>query len=656
MIDQSRTTTGNGAPEPLSQWDAAGRAVMIDDPATRDLDDALFVTESPNGGWTATVHIAATAATITPETPTDRHARSRIQSKYLRNKTIPMLGQAAEQQATLSETHDRPALTVAMTFDRTATLTTASVTRNQLPAGSCVRLAYGSVPTILEDPTHPLHHTMAASQHLAKALLARRTAAGALVLYDLIRGYALTEDGTIARIPTQQRTVGYVIVAELMIAASAALAEWCIDEDLTILFRNHRTRLLGGDGTELATDIAASLHDPELFEQLRSRVHRTFGRAQYATTPRGHHGLRVAAYAHVTSPLRRYADLVSQRNIWDHLAGEPPSYDRATLDEIATEINIAADTQKRSTEAHFKHQSRKEGAQHILNGDYANLDQKQWRKMFDLMTKTAPAAGIEAELNRRLSDDQLSPNDLARVATAGPAWIHIRKRLFRAARHKHPEFGPSIVSGRAQLLGEPQPETEVLLAPDRPVHIPLFAIRARVGDNLGAWQIRETKKAAHTQAMWELLDILCEHTTPHDQPPAWPSAGATNQPTDIPTTEHRQITTTLPDTALRHLASLTSGKRSNAFANPVGWLTSFATTQDLGTVEYHYDTRGPSHEPLFTCTARIADLHSAATSPAKKQARVATATRLITALFAAADDLPKPGAEGHPQASDEPST
>lgn len=656
MIARSNTTTTEHAvPQPQSRCDH-GPAVMIDDPGTRDLDDAILVAEEPNGGWTATVHIAATAATITPGSPTDKHARSRIESKYLRNKTIPMLGQEAEQLATLSESHDRPALTVAMTFDRTATLTTAAVTRSRLLAGSCTRVAYGDVPTILEDPAHPLHHTLAGSHHLAKALLARRTAAGALALYDLIRGYTLSEDGAITRIPTQQRTVGYVIVAELMIAASAALAEWCIDEDLAILFRNHRTRLLGGDGADLATDIAASLHDPELFEQLRSRVHRTFGRAEYDTTPRGHHGLRVTAYAHLTSPLRRYADLVSQRNIWDHLAGDPPSYTRATLDEIATEINTAAATQKRSTETHFKQQSRREGAQHILDGDYANLDQKQWRKMFDLMTKTAPAAGIESELNRRLNEDQLSPNDLARAAAAGPAWTPIRTRLFRATRDVHPEFGPSIVSGRAQLLGEPQPEIEVLVAPDRPVHMPLFAIRARAGNAIGAWQIRETKKAAQAQAMWELLDVLCEHTTPTDQPPTWPAAGTTTRPADPPPTPapHASELAAMPETALRHLASLSSGKRANAFTNPVGWLTSFATTQDLGPVEYHYDTTGPAHELRFTCTANLAGLDAAATSPAKKQARVAVATRLITTLFDAAATT-KPG-EVEPQVSDEPPT
>nr|WP_301123995.1 RNB domain-containing ribonuclease [Mycolicibacterium fortuitum] len=287
----------------LSPW-VIGTAVMIDDPGTRDLDDAIWVAETAGGGWTATVHIAATAATVRAGSPADLRARSRIESKYLRNKTVPMLGEHAEQQATLSETHDRPALTVSMTFDTTATLTAAHVTRSQLPAGSCVRVPYSAVPEILEDPDHELHTQLNASHTLAKALLARRTAAGALALYDLIRGYSVTEDGAITRIPTQQRTVGYVIVAELLVATGTALGEWSIDNDLMVLYRNHHTRLLGSNGADLAADIAASLHDPNCLSS--SAAASTARSAAPDTTP--HHAATTgcASAPTPTSP-RRYA-------------------------------------------------------------------------------------------------------------------------------------------------------------------------------------------------------------------------------------------------------------------------------------------------------------------------------------------------------------
>ncbi|UBV20404.1 RNB domain-containing ribonuclease [Mycolicibacterium fortuitum] len=645
MTDRPATTSpspGGTSPstEALPRWET-GTAVMIDDPGTRDLDDAIWATETADGGWSATVHIAATAATVRAGSPADLRARSRIESKYLRNKTIPMLGEHAEQQATLSDTHDRPALTVSMTFDTTATLTAAHVTRSHLPAGSCVRVPYSAVPEILEHPDHKLHTQLTASHTLAKAMLARRTAAGALALYDLIRGYSVTEDGAITRIPTQQRTVGYVIVAELMVATGTALAEWSIDNDLMVLYRNHHTRLLGSNGADLAADIAASLHDPELFEQLRSRVNRTFGRARYDTAPRGHHGLRVGAYTHVTSPLRRYADLVTHRIVWDHLTGAPNPYTRTELDEIAAEINSSADAKKRHTESHFKQQHRIEGAKHILDGQYSTLDSKQWRRMFDLMTKVAPSAGIEAELNRRLAADQLAPNDLTRLAIAGPAWIDIRTRLFRAARRAHPEFGPSIISGRAQILGDSQPEIEVLEAPNRPTHQPLFAVRARSGEAIGTWQFGDTKKSAQAQAMWELLDVLCCGGHCADNPPAWPDTPTIADPPaamDAPGTPAASAQTSraagaLPAETVRRLAALSETRRANAFSNPVGWLNSLAAAERLGEVTYSYDIDGPSHAPLFTCTATLAGIECYETSTAKTQSRVAAATGLITALF-----------------------
>ncbi|WP_301123993.1 double-stranded RNA binding motif domain-containing protein [Mycolicibacterium fortuitum] len=84
---------------------------------------------------------------------------------------------------------------------------------------------------------------------------------------------------------------------------------------------------------------------------------------------------------------------------------------------------------------------------------------------------------------------------------------------------------------------------------------------------------------------------------------------------------------------MRRLAALSETRRANAFSNPVGWLNSLAATERLGEVTYSYDIDGPSHAPLFTCTATLAGIECCETSTAKTQSRVAAATGLITALF-----------------------
>ena len=81
----------------MERW-ATGTAVMVDDVGSRDLDDAIWASETAGGGWTAVVHIAATAAVVEPGSPQDLRARKRVESKYLRDRTIPMLGQDVEHE------------------------------------------------------------------------------------------------------------------------------------------------------------------------------------------------------------------------------------------------------------------------------------------------------------------------------------------------------------------------------------------------------------------------------------------------------------------------------------------------------------------------------------------------------------------------------
>ncbi len=626
---------------------ASTTALMIDDPSSRDLDDA-FIVRATRNGWRVQVYIAAAADLIPTGGGDDARARDRVESTYLPRKTIPMLGERIELAATLSDRAQRSALSIAMDIDLAGNSTNVSVSRAVLPAASCVRLSYQHVPEVLEDQQHWLHEQLTAAHDLSQTLLTGRRAAGALALYDLTRGFEVTEDGAIARIPQHKRTVGYVIVQETMIAANAALATWCIDQELAILFRNHRTSLLGTGGTDLAADIAASLHDPKLFSQLQDRITRTYGKAEYDRVPRGHHGLSLMAYTHGTSPLRRYADLVTERIIFAHLDGQPTPYSPEKLDAIAEHINTTLQQRRQQKSEHFKEQSRKAAVADILANDYSSLDPKQWRKMFDLMTKVAPAAGIETELNRRLADGILLPNDVARLATAqGPGWQQIQHRFYPKARAVHPEFGASAISGWVQITGQSTPvELDESRDPASAPHQPRFAVRARMGDQIGRWQIDNSKKAAQAQAMWELLSVVGGHLpSSPDEAVSWPAPDEPDAepPAQPPATVTATVTATALAPPLRgevaaHLASLTPAKRARAADNPVGWLGSLALTYHLGPVDYMYTAEGAQHAPTFTCTASLAGLSSTQSSSSKNQARVAAAEKLVRVLLDTADE------------------
>lgn len=612
-------------------------AVMIDDPASRDLDDAIVVEAMPAGGWRAVVYVAGVAGAVTPGSATDHTARKRVTSVYRPGRVFPMLGDRAERAATLTVDADREVLAVAMRFTADGKRDgSVSVDRCTLGSGSCVRLPYADVAAVVDDSGHRWNREVRAIHELAVALRAQRTAAGGFAFYDLTRGYAATEDGRITLIPLGQRTIGYVMVEELMIAAGTAVADWCVDHDIPILFRNHRTSLLSVEGVDLATDIAASLHDPDLFEQLRERVNRSFGKATYDATPRGHHGLRVSAYAHVTSPLRRYPDLVSQQMLWAHLAGQRLPYSHKQLMDIAEHVNGFVAAQQHRREEYFLEQKRREAVRGIVERNYAALDAGQWRRMFEVMTQNDPVDGIADELIRRLDAQILVANDVARIAAAGPAWTAVRQAVFPKVRARLPHFGPSAVSGRAQILGQDPTATEVQTVTDPAVPVtPRFAARVVLDGQCGAWQVAGTKKEAAAQAMWELLEVVCGHQRSVDVPVSWP---------EEPDRSSDEVATTVNGPAVvdasavsaamtGHLAGLSGQQRERAMSNPVGWLTAAADQLGIDPLETEYESSGPSHAPEFVCTVTISGVTHSVTAANKKQARVSAASELLAGLL-----------------------
>lgn len=613
-------------------------AVMIDDPGSRDLDDAIAVEAIPEGGWRAVVYVAGVAGAVAPGSATDQTARKRVTSVYRPGRVFPMLGDRVERAATLTVDEDREVLSVSMRFTADGKRDGAArVDRCMLESGSCVRLPYADVPVVVDGPEHRWNRGVRAIHALAAALRAQRTAAGAFAFYDLTRGYAATEDGRITLIPVGQRTIGYVMVEELMIAAGTAVADWCVDHDIPILFRNHRTSLLSAEGADLATDIAASLHDPELFEQLRQRVNRSFGKATYDAVPRGHHGLRVSAYAHVTSPLRRYPDLVSQQMLWAHLAGQRAPYTHTQLTEIAEHVNGFVAAQQRRREEYFLEQKRQEALRGIAERNYAALDASQWQRMFNVMTQNDPVDGIEDELIRRLDAQVLVPNDVARIAAAGPAWAAVRQAVFPKVRERHPEFGPSAVSIRAQILGQDPTAAKVQTVTDpAPRVTPRFAARVRLDGQYGAWQVGATKKEAATQAMWELLEVVCGHQRSVDVPVSWPTE-PDRSPAVIAASSSPAVVDAsgVSGTMVQHLTGLSGEQRDRAMSNPVAWLTNVADQLRVSALETEYGSSGPSHAPVFVCTVAFSGVSHSVRSASKKQARVTAVTELLAAMLEA---------------------
>ncbi|EHI43693.1 exoribonuclease R [Rhodococcus opacus PD630] len=611
--------------------------LMIDSASARDRDDAFSVTPLTGGrGWAVEVHIAGVADVVGLGSVADEQAFLRAATRYLPNRTIPMLGETAEQAATLTAESVRTSLRVTGTLTTDGQLVDVTVGRGQIPSGRCVAVHHAEVPGILTDPAHPLHPQLDAADAAAQVLLTARRDGGALAFYDLTRGWAANEDGAIVAIAAELRTVAYVIVQELMIATNEAVALWCIEQGLPILFRNHRPNPVAGSTDELLTEIAAAAGDPDLFAKLRGRLLSTLRAATYDPTVHGHYGLRLSAYTHVTSPLRRVADLINQRIIFAHLDHSPTPYTPNQLAALGADLNRRNRAAREAKKNHFKHADHRIVAEQAATADLTALDSRRFHKVLKAEATGPLRAELAAELARRVDADLLTAPDVAvLIDAANPSWLPLQLRVLDTLADTHPEMGPSVVSVWRQAHPD-QPSTDVEIRRNGADHKPLFAARATHLGVRGPWATAPAKKPAEQAALWAAVRAQLTGTDHPDTEPVWPVTAPSPQPTTPPPAPqdsdpapsgvpHR--TTTLAE------LNLDGAKKSKALSNPTAWLISLAQNNDQASPEWEIHTDGPPHAPRFTATVHLAGHTATADSTTKTAAKTASAAALIETLF-----------------------
>ncbi|MFE7421730.1 RNB domain-containing ribonuclease [Rhodococcus sp. NPDC057529] len=610
--------------------------LMIDSATARDRDDAFAVTPLPGGhGWAVEVHIAGVADVVDLGSVADEQAFLRAETRYLPGRTVPMLGDTAEQAATLTTDAARTSLRVTGTLTPDGRLIDTAVGRGQIPSGRCAAVDHAQVPGILTDPAHPLHAQMAAADAAAQVLLGARRDGGALAFYDLTRGWAANEDGAIVAIAAELRTVAYVIVQELMIATNEAVALWCVEQGLPILFRNHRPNPVAGSTDELMTEIAAAAGDPDLFAKLRGRLLSTLRAATYDPTVHGHYGLRLSAYTHVTSPLRRVADLINQRIILAHLDHTPTPYTPNQLAALGADLNRRTRAAREAKKNHFKHADHRIVAQEAAR-DLTALDARTFHKVLKTAATAPRRDEIAAELARRVDADLLTAPDVAVLIDADdPTWRPIQLRILDTLADTHPEMGPSVVSVWRQTHPD-QPPTDLETRRNGADHHPLFAARATHRSIRGPWTTAAAKKPAEQAALWAALRAQLTGTDHPDTEPEWPTTPPPPEPSTPPPAPedsgpaesvepHRKTT----PAAL----NLDGAKKSKALSNPTAWLMSLAQNNNQPPPEWEFRTDGPAHAPRFTATVHLAGHTATADATTKTAAKTASATALIEALL-----------------------
>ncbi len=315
--------------------------LTIDPADARDHDDAVWAMADDNpqnaGGYKVIVAIADVAAYVRPQSALDREARKRGNSTYFPDRVVPMLPERISNDlCSLREGEDRPAIACHMVFDAMGHKLSHRFTRAIMR--SAAKLAYEEAQAAIDGRGNAKANALLATAlkplWAAYAALGKaRDSRGPLELDLPERKIILDKAGNIDRVIVPERLDAHRLIEEFMIQANVAAAEELKKRRTPLLFRVHEepsaeklrtlSEFLKTVNIPFALgQVVRSKHFNRILAQAKATAHeklvhevvlRSQAQAQYRHENAGHFGLSLADYAHFTSPIRRYADLIVHR-------------------------------------------------------------------------------------------------------------------------------------------------------------------------------------------------------------------------------------------------------------------------------------------------------------------------------------------------------
>lgn len=342
--------------------------LTIDPVDARDHDDAVHAepdTDPKNrGGFVVLVAIADVAHYVRPGSRLDKEAQLRGNSVYFPDRVVPMLPERISNDlCSLRELEDRPCLAVRMIFDADGRKRRHEFLRGVMK--SAAKLSYQEAQAAIDgnvsEKCAPLMDRALRPLWQAYAALARaRDERGPLDLDLPERKILLDAAGRVARVIIPERLDAHRLIEEFMIQANVAAAETLEAAKTPLIYRTHdepsKEKLKNlrdfletldlqlAPGTGLKPEAfnrilarAKTLPVPELVNEV---ILRSQAQAEYTRENIGHFGLNLAKYAHFTSPIRRYADLIVHRALIRAMKFGP---DGLTDEEATRLVDVAKD-------------------------------------------------------------------------------------------------------------------------------------------------------------------------------------------------------------------------------------------------------------------------------------------------------------------------
>jgi ribonuclease R len=344
--------------------------LTIDPADAKDHDDALSVRRTATG-LEVGIHISDVSWYVKEGSGIDREALDRGTSVYLVDRVIPMLPEALSNElCSLVPGRDRLTLSVVLEVDEDLVVRRSRVVRGVIR--SAHRLAYEEAQEALVadppagDPSARLTQALRDLRAVARKAREAREEAGGVDFAIPEARVVLDDSGEPVDIRPRQRLEAHRIIEDLMILANETVAELGLAEGLPLIYRIHEDpdpdrieklrELAAFFGHALPTSPIRPAHLARLLQSARGEPHeylissvtlRSMKRARYSARNVGHFGLASEAYAHFTSPIRRYPDLVVHRAMvrWLKGSGTGP------LDELDAIARHSSDMERRAQDA-----------------------------------------------------------------------------------------------------------------------------------------------------------------------------------------------------------------------------------------------------------------------------------------------------------------
>ena len=342
----------------VSEKDTEGRMDLralpiftIDSAETKDIDDAISLTRTPEGGFELGVHIADVSNYVKPGSELNEEAFNRATSVYYADQVVPMLPKSLSNGiCSLNEKELRLAFSCLMRLDKDGNLTDYRFVKSVIR--SRVKGVYKEINALLDGSNDPALVTkykdvmtqLPAMTELYEKRLALRKARGAMDIESDEAKLVMDEEGRCVDIVKRTRGVSECMIEEFMLLANQCAANAGRTHHVPFVYRIHEapdaermeklsnTLKACGLNVHFAGEVPTQLELSAILDETRGQpiqipVHtgilRSMQKARYSPEPKGHYGLVLADYAHFTSPIRRYPDLAIHRILTDMLVGKP---------------------------------------------------------------------------------------------------------------------------------------------------------------------------------------------------------------------------------------------------------------------------------------------------------------------------------------------